>query len=105
MPRQYSFFLTAAPTPHWPNDNMFTPLHTAAHSGHLELVKLLLEGRSDPNAVDKWMETPLYLAAQKGHAEVARLLLDSGADATLANDGMIYTVSHRCIQSGNLDRC
>jgi ankyrin repeat protein len=33
------------------NDNMFTPLHCAAQSGHLDLVKLLLERRADPNAV------------------------------------------------------
>jgi ankyrin repeat protein len=64
---------------------MFTPLHFAAQSGHLDLVKLLLENGADPNAVTKWKNTPHDLAAANGHTEVARLLL-GGPDVTLADN-------------------
>ena len=56
-------------------DNGYTPLHYAAQSGGVNVVRLLLERGADKSAVDKSGNTPLALARKSEHAEVAELLL------------------------------
>ena len=48
-------------------------------SGHLEMVKFLLEAGADQEHKTDEMHTALMEASMDGHVEVARLLLDSGA--------------------------
>jgi len=45
-------------------DEQVTPLHLAAASGELEVIRLLLDKRADPNARDGRDRTPLYAAVQ-----------------------------------------
>ena len=54
-------------------------LHIAAYLGLKNLVRDLLQGGQDPNAVDDSGETPLRWAAARGHTEVVKLLLEAGA--------------------------
>jgi len=56
-----------------------TPLHLAAASGSVEIVRVLLERGADPSAFDFADNTPCGHAGKKGHREVVRLLLDVGA--------------------------
>ncbi|KAF2818089.1 ankyrin, partial [Ophiobolus disseminans] len=51
----------------------WTPLFLAADSGHLEVVKLLLEKGADFTVPtnDGW--TPLHVASYKGHLDVIKL--------------------------------
>lgn len=59
----------------------WTGLHTAAQSGHLEAVNLLLQHGADPNAREAGDNTyPLHWAAAHRHLEVVRALLDAGGD-------------------------
>jgi ankyrin repeat protein len=51
----------------------------AARNGHVEVVRVLLEGGADVQRVNVDTNTALHTAAQNGHLEVCRLLLDSGA--------------------------
>lgn len=61
-----------------------TLLHTASGTGHLSLVKFLIDQGADVNAADEDGETPLHRATSlKNNYAVARLLIGSGAD--LAN--------------------
>src|ERR1035438_7524161 len=57
-----------------------TALHDAVWTGHIQLVRVLLEHGADPNIPHAEAgATPLHFAAIKGNAEIARLLLDHGA--------------------------
>ena len=57
-----------------------TALHTAADSGHANVVRLLLDGGADALVVDAESRTPLHLVALAGHGLCVKALLDAGAD-------------------------
>ena len=62
----------------------FYPLEQAAHGGHLDVVRLLLEKGAHVDSVNSPFHfTALAQAASKGHAEIVRLLLDRGADVAI----------------------
>jgi hypothetical protein len=56
-----------------------TALMLAAHGGHVECVKLLLNGSADVDAIDDSGFTALMRAVQKGRVECVRLLVGAGA--------------------------
>ncbi|KAF5125128.1 Ankyrin repeat domain-containing protein 50 [Metarhizium anisopliae] len=59
-----------------------TPMSYAAESGHVAVVKLLLDHGADANFNYKFgSESPLFYAAAGGHLSTVKLLLDNGADA------------------------
>lgn len=64
----------------------WTPLYSACHCGHLDVVRLLLEKGADLNKVDTNDWTALYVACWHGHLDVARLLAEKGADLNKADD-------------------
>jgi ankyrin repeat protein len=60
-----------------------TPLKNAAANGHLEIVKLLLQHKADPNLREEGVAPhghALYSAVANGRLEIARLLLENGAN-------------------------
>lgn len=50
--------------------------------GHKELVKLLLEHKSNPDSATTAGHTPLHISAREGHIHTIRILLDAGAQQT-----------------------
>ena len=58
---------------------MFTPLHSAAVRGHVDVVRLLLDAGAEVDAADDRGRTPLFRAAEYGRAAVVDLLVDCGA--------------------------
>jgi len=59
----------------------WTALHTAARHDRLDVVRLLLANRADPNAREEGDNTyPLHWAAAGRLVDVARALLDAGGD-------------------------
>ena len=70
------------------NENEKTPLHFAAESGSVELIRFLLDKGAAVNALNTADETPLHYAAGWCHVEAVKLLLERKADVTIAtNEG------------------
>ena len=57
------------------DDNLDTPLHSAAERGHYKICKLIIDaGIEDKNPSNKNNETPLELATANNHTEVGLLI-------------------------------
>jgi len=70
--------------PYIDDNQCYTPLHTAAYSGHENIVEILLSCNVDVNLKtrnDK--QTALHLAARKGFKNIIELLLRYGADVSI----------------------
>ena len=52
-----------------------TALHSAAYSGHVICVQLLIEFGACVDALDQLQHTPLKCACEMGHTEVVRSLI------------------------------
>ncbi|KAG2500637.1 hypothetical protein HYH03_001404 [Edaphochlamys debaryana] len=68
-----------------PDNNGWTPLHTAAYHGQEEIVRILLANKANVNARNKSDETPLHLAAKWPQDRVVEALLAGGADLSARN--------------------
>jgi RNA polymerase sigma factor (sigma-70 family) len=67
----------------------FTPLALAAHFGHLEVMRLLIDRSADVNraATHRIAVTPLHAALFGRQVDAALLLIERGADVALARGG------------------
>ena len=63
-----------------------TPLWAAAASGHLDVVKLLIEQNADVDGRVSAGGTPLKAAAYDGYLDTVRCLVESGADVNARNN-------------------
>ncbi len=61
-------------------DDNESPLFTAIHQGHDQIVKLLLAAGANPDKVNAWGQTPLHEAREKDFVQIMQLLLSGGAD-------------------------
>ncbi|XXG94925.1 hypothetical protein Hte_001184 [Hypoxylon texense] len=55
------------------------PLHIACYSGHLDIVRLLLDTKADVKLASEIGMTALHNASLRGFASVCKLLVDNGA--------------------------
>ena len=72
------------------DDDEQTPLHTAAMTGNVEFMRVLLNRGADvdgcvkfvpeADACECWPQTPLMAACEAGHLEAARFLVTRGAN-------------------------
>ena len=63
----------------------WTPLHYAASSGQVAIMKLLLDKYAFIDAQSPNGTTPLMMAAMYGSIDSVKLLLDEGADSAMKN--------------------
>ncbi|XP_059820611.1 ankyrin repeat domain-containing protein 49 [Hypanus sabinus] len=82
------------------DDDHYTPLHRAAYSGHIEIVRKLIAQGADVHArtIDGW--TPLHSACKWNNAEIASFLLQHDADVNAQTNGL-HTALH--LASGSKD--
>ncbi|MCC7123683.1 MAG: ankyrin repeat domain-containing protein [Acidobacteria bacterium] len=72
--------LARASRPDAPHEG-WTALHAASRSGHIDVVRLLIDHGADPNAREAGDDTlPLHWAAAQGHLDVVRALVEAGSD-------------------------
>lgn len=62
-------------------------LRDAALNGQFELVKQLIQGKVNLNAIDQDGHTALMFAGYNGHTEIVRIILDEGARVNI-RDGL-----------------
>ena len=67
------------------NKTGWTPLHYAATSGQLEMIKLLIDENAYIDTESPNQSTPLMLAAMYGTEAAVKLLLQEGADPSIKN--------------------
>ncbi|PFH45588.1 hypothetical protein AMATHDRAFT_8954 [Amanita thiersii Skay4041] len=63
-----------------------TPLHWAASSGSIEMMRLLIDQNAEVDKPDNSRWTPLHIAASAGREDVVRELIGAGADINRKND-------------------
>lgn len=82
------------------DEDEYTPLHRAAYSGHLDVVRELVAQGADVHAVtiDGW--TPLHSACKWNNTRVASFLLQHDADINAQTKGLL-TPLH--LAAGNRD--
>jgi len=73
-----------------------TPLHAAADSGYLEIVRLLLHLGAEPTQENQFGNTPLHGASMWTHLEVIQALIQAGARVDAQNEyGLTpYSIAH-----------
>ncbi|XP_046399034.1 transient receptor potential channel pyrexia-like [Ischnura elegans] len=89
-----------------------TALHEVSRANSPKCVKLLLDARADPNAMDEKGVTPLLLAgagldasqkeAISKYEEVVKLLIGAGANGNANNDGMATSALLNAVFLGSL---
>ncbi|XP_007905447.1 E3 ubiquitin-protein ligase MIB2 isoform X1 [Callorhinchus milii] len=76
-----------------------TALQVAAHQGHIEVVKALLQANAKLEVHDEDGDTALHYASFGNQPEVARLLLSKGANVNLLNSSTC-TALHIAVNKG-----
>ena len=73
-------------------------------SGHIECVRLLLDGGADNDVLSNTGITALMLAILHDHIDCARLLVEAGADKQIAGDDGVTALA-RAQSRGPEQRC
>jgi ankyrin repeat protein len=78
----------------------YRPLHKAAESGSVEVVKLLVDNGADIEARSNGLATPLWVAANRNRRSAVRFLLDQKAQIEAA-DKFNNTPLHGAVNAGH----
>lgn len=79
----------------------FTPLLFAVRSGHLEVVRVLLDAGADVNDAVSDGQSALVIAAANANWEMAAYLLDRGADPNYAGAG--WNALHQSVRTRRMN--
>merc|ERR1712079_67482 len=82
-----------------------TPLHAAAESGHLDVVKAICNELTDKNPSDSHNFTPFHAAAYEGHLTVVKFLASFVPNVDIRTNDFFNnsTPLHNAAEGGHLD--
>lgn len=75
------------------------PIHSAAASRSVDIIKFLLEAGADPNTTQSGGWTALHAAAKHGDLAIATLLLEHGADLNIKTEDGATALQMLCADS------
>ena len=81
-----------------------TPLHAAAHGGHIEVAQFLFSHGADINSRSAHDFTPLHFASLKGHLTLVKWFLNHGADVN-CQDVYGHIPLHYSASNAKLEVC
>lgn len=82
------------------DEDLYTPMHRAAYSNHIQVVRYLLEKGADPLATTDTGWTPMHSAAKWNNCEIVELLLNTGTPVNTGSEGGL-TALHVAAMSAN----
>ncbi|MBI5447114.1 MAG: ankyrin repeat domain-containing protein [Gammaproteobacteria bacterium] len=71
-----------------------TPLHTATRMNNIDLAKILLENKADPNLDDRDRVTPLHIAFERKNKTLFDLMMKHGADINRPIIGTLWGMNN-----------
>lgn len=92
-------FLLKGKTPEEVNEpdvHGWTPLHHAACYGHKETIRVLLNNKADPAAIDNVGWTPLHHALSQNHCDCVQMLLETGTKFDCPDNKGMTPLHHAC---------
>lgn len=82
----------------------FYPLGIAAHFGKVDIVRILLRNRANPNSSSQngYQVFPIHSALSNGQDNIAKMLIEAGAEVNVLQSSRISPL-HLAAQQGNVD--
>lgn len=71
-----------------------SPLHLAVQNGHLDVVRLLVEGGADPTLLDSNDETPLSMATAQARRDMLDILIRNASDLAISPFPLVVAAEH-----------
>ncbi|GAB1316489.1 hypothetical protein MFIFM68171_06699 [Madurella fahalii] len=92
-PQAVGLLLKKGADPNFSNSRGWTPLHDAAATGNLEIIKTLINTGAVVTGVSDTADcAPLQVAAANGHPAAVRLLHEHGADVSQTHSGGLTAI-------------
>jgi len=81
----------------------WTPLHSASHHGHAEVIIALLAAGADKNKKNEKYGTPLHVASENGHVEVVKKLIEACGEVNTQRSSDGSTPLHCASYNGHVE--
>ena len=100
--QKLAYFWYGSNNPNFATNEGFTPIHCAARSGFLDIVKFFVPFTNNPNSATNKGITPIFCAAINGNLETVKFLVGL-TDTPLAANDLGRTPIHAAANFGHLE--
>ena len=89
--------MTTTDNPNVANNNGWTPIHSAAKEGHIEILKILMVSTDNPNVANNNGLTPIRVAANGWHFGIVKILRTTTDNLSFVDNRSIILEFHNMI--------